>query len=236
MDFLSGLLLAGIIGSMIWEALKESPEEKRVREREERIAEERAREQERKFLEAGKAEAEKRQREKREIDELWHHARDLARSNFPKRVGGNKLSDVYVLTWDHVIEYAPNRRGVYYLIEKTGETLRVFYIGQSKSIKTRLLRHLKNAGDWGGFRPMYTYIGANTEQTSKRAKKRPNPDIRKQIRENKCYFMFVGINKLDKRDRVEREQIAKYKPECNRNRGIIKRKYGEWKSSGTFSA
>ena len=82
---------------------------------------------------------------------------------------------------------------------------------------------------------MYTYIGAKTEQTSKRAKKRPNLGIRKHIRENKCYFMFVGINKLDKRDRVEREQIAKYKPECNKNRGIIKRKYGEWKSSGTFS-
>jgi len=236
MDFLSGLLLAGLIVIMIWEALKESPEERCVRERKERIAEERERERARKSLEAAKAEAAKRQREKREIDELWRHARDLASGSFPKRVGGNKLSDIYVLTWDHAIEYAPNRRGVYYLIETTGETLRVFYIGQSKSIKTRLLRHLKNAGDWGGFRPMYTYIGANTEQTSKRAKKRPNPGIRKHIRENKCYFMFVGINKLDKRDRVEHEQIAKYKPECNRNHGIIKRKYGEWKSSGTFSA
>jgi hypothetical protein len=135
MDFLSGLLLAGIIGSKIWEALKESPEEQRVREREERIAEERAR----KFLEAGKAEAAKRQREKREIDELWRHARYLARGNFSKQVGGNKLSDVYVLTWDHVTEYAPNRRGVYYLIEKIGETLQVFYIGQSKSIQTSAL-------------------------------------------------------------------------------------------------
>ena len=94
-------------------------------------------------------------------------------------------------------------------------------------LRTRLLRHLKNAGDWGRFRPPYVYVGASIEQSTKNAKKRPNIGIRKHIRENKCYSMFVGINKLDKRDRIEREQIAKYKPECNRNRGIVKRKYGE---------
>lgn len=219
MDFFSGLLIAGIIGHSIWESLKESPEEKRVRETNERIAEEQAR----KWLETRRVEAAKRQRE---IDELWRHARDLARGNFPKSVGGNKLSDIYMLTWDHVIKYAPNRRGIYYIIEKKGETLRIFYVGQSKSIETRLLRHLKNAGDWGGFRPPYAYVRTTSDQVSTRARKKSNPGIRKHIKVNKCYFMFVGINKLAKRDRIEREQIAKYKPECNRNRGIMKRKYG----------
>ncbi|MHC4541052.1 MAG: GIY-YIG nuclease family protein [Planctomycetota bacterium] len=226
MDFFSGLLIAGIIGHSIWEAVKESPEEKRIREREEILQRKKLAAEEKRIRKQWEAEEAERKERQREIDELWRHARALARGNFPKSVGGNKLSDIYMLTWDHVIKYAPNRRGIYYIIEKKGETLRIFYVGQSKSIETRLLRHLKNAGDWGGLRPRYTYVGTTSGQTSKSAKKKPNPSIRKHIRENKCYFMFVRINKLTKRDRIEREQIAKYKPECNRNRGIIKRKWG----------
>jgi len=226
MDFFSGLLIAGIIGHSIWEALKERPEEKRIREREEILQRKKLAAEEICIREQWKAEEAERKERQREIDELWRHARDLARGNFPKSVGGNKLSDVYVLTWDHVIKYVPNRRGIYYLIEKKEEMLRIFYIGQSKSIETRLLRHLKNAGDWGGFRPPYAYVRTTSDQASKRTKKNPNLGIRKHIKENTCYFMFVRINKLIKRDRIEREQIAKCKPECNRNRGIIKRKYG----------
>jgi len=65
MDFFSGLVIAGLIGRTIWEALKESPEEKNVREREERIRREQIadeEEKERKRLEA--EEAERKEREK----------------------------------------------------------------------------------------------------------------------------------------------------------------------------
>jgi len=65
MDFFSGLVIAGLIGRTIWEALKESPEEKNVREREERIRREHIadeEEKERKKLEA--EEAERKEREK----------------------------------------------------------------------------------------------------------------------------------------------------------------------------
>lgn len=226
MDFFSGLLIAGIIGHSIWEALKESPEEKHIREREEILHRRKLAAEEKRIRKQWEAEEAERKERQREIDELWRHACDLARGNFTKSVGRNKLSDIYMLTWDHVIKYAPNRRGIYYFIEKKGETLRIFYVGQSKNIETRLLRHLKNAGDWGGFRPPYVYVRTTSDQMSYRAKKKPNPGIRKHIKENECYFMFVRINKVTKRDRIEREQIAKYKPECNRNRGIIKRKYG----------
>ena len=230
MDFFSGLLIAGIIGHSIWEALKESPEEKRIREREEILQRKKLAAEEKRIRKQWEAEEAERKERQREIDELWRHARGLARGNFPKSVGGNKLSDIYMLTWDHVIKYAPNRRGIYYIIEKKGETLRIIYVGQSKSIETRLLRHLKNAGDWGGFRPPYAYVRTTSDQMSHRARKNPNPGIRRHIKENKCYFMFVRINKLAKRDRIEREQITKYNPECNRNRGIIKRKYGQEKN------
>ena len=39
MDFFTGLVIAGLIGKTIWEALRESPDERRIRERRERIAE-----------------------------------------------------------------------------------------------------------------------------------------------------------------------------------------------------
>jgi len=65
MDFFTGLVIAGLIGHSIWEALKESPEEKRIREREERIQREQLaaeEERERKRWEAEEAEREERQR------------------------------------------------------------------------------------------------------------------------------------------------------------------------------
>jgi hypothetical protein len=65
MDFFNGLVIVGLIGRAIWEALKESPEEKCKRERQERIWREQIaaeEEKEKKRLEA--AEAERREREK----------------------------------------------------------------------------------------------------------------------------------------------------------------------------
>ncbi len=65
MDFFSGLVIAGLIGHSIWEALKESPEEKRIREREERIQREQLaaeEERERKQWEAEEAERKERER------------------------------------------------------------------------------------------------------------------------------------------------------------------------------
>ncbi len=122
---------------------------------------------------------------------------DNSRGGLPSRVGRNKVSDLYPLT--DIVKYAPNRAGVYYLVKKVGDMYELFYIGQSKNIQSRLISH--NV----------------TWENRKR-----NACIVKNVKEYDTYFLFVRINKLEKRDRIEQEQIEKYKPECNMSRGLTR--------------
>lgn len=113
------------------------------------------------------------------------------------------FSSIYSLNspdwWDKLTLEA----GVYCLLEKLGNTYKVFYIGQSKCIGARICDHLRN---------------------SLENHKPQNPLLKKYLekREN-CYYRFVVIKHWAKRNRIERLLIEKTKPECNRVPGIIKK-------------
>jgi len=92
--------------------------------------------------------------------------------------------------------------GVYSLVRKSGSTYEVFYIGQSKSVPARLLGYM---GQGSGF-----------------FKKR-NPCVKEHLEKYDCYFRFVIIDNGARRNKLERQLIAKYKPTCNRVAGITKR-------------
>lgn len=142
-----------------------------------------------------------------------------------------KLSDLYSYSLYNVIAYAPPRGGVYYLFSKQGNTYSIFYIGQSKNIRKRLVGHIG-----AGVSKKNPYVMENDENVHKlfgsqrgkwfmkmRLLSGPNSCINEHVEKYKCFFQFVKINSRDKRNKVERQAIAKYKPICNISAGISKK-------------
>ncbi|MHC4558359.1 MAG: RecB family exonuclease [Planctomycetota bacterium] len=117
MDFFSGLLIAGIIGHSIWEALKESPEEKHNRERIERISAEK----ERKLQEA--EEAERRKRQEAEEAELRERLK-------PFKTPLECFKEQYV-SYTRIATYnsCPQRFKLIYMDKNAGDEDRYWYKG-----------------------------------------------------------------------------------------------------------
>lgn len=92
-------------------------------------------------------------------------------------------------TKTNVQKYAPLTSGVYRLIYKKGDEYYVFYVGQSNNLERRLLEHLSSSEE--------------------------DPCIKRHLRDYECFFRFVEISSLDERNRLEREQIQEYSPNCN---------------------
>jgi len=102
----------------------------------------------------------------------------------------NSWSNRYSYTEENVQKYAPLTAGVYRLIYKSDNDYYVFYVGQSNNLQRRLLEHLSPS--------------------------EPDSCIKRHLRDYNCFFRFIEISSQDERNRVEREQIEKYKPNCNR--------------------
>jgi len=80
--------------------------------------------------------------------------------------------------------------GVYRLSCDEGKPeYRVFYVGKSDNLDRRLKEHLSPS--------------------------EPDECIKKHLQKYTCYFRFIEIATEAERDRVEGEQIRKYRPECN---------------------
>jgi hypothetical protein len=112
---------------------------------------------------------------------------------FFNKLGVKKMaqwSNRYAYTEANVQKYAPLTAGVYRLIYKKGDEYYVFYVGQSNNLQRRLLEHL--------------------------AASEPDMCIKGHMRDYDCSFRFAEISSLDERNQVEREQIDKYDPSCNR--------------------
>jgi excinuclease UvrABC nuclease subunit len=95
----------------------------------------------------------------------------------------------YEYTESEVKQHAPDRSGVYRLIYRTGDNYYVFYIGQAASLKDRLLEHLST--------------------------NEPNLCIKKHLKDYTCFFRYLEVSTQDERDKVEKEEIARWSPDCN---------------------
>lgn len=102
----------------------------------------------------------------------------------------SEWSDRYLYTDSNVDLYAPESGGVYRLIYKSDDDYRVFYVGQSDNLHDRLKAHL--------------------------APSEPNECIKKYLRDYTCYFRFIEISSQTERDDVEKEEIEKFNPFCNK--------------------
>jgi len=102
----------------------------------------------------------------------------------------NNWSNRYSYTEENVQKHAPLTAGVYRLIYKSDDDYYVFYVGQSNNLNRRLLEHLSSS---------------ETDSC-----------IKRHLRDYNCFFRFIEISSQDERNRVEREQIEKYNPNCNR--------------------
>ena len=99
-------------------------------------------------------------------------------------------SKLYQYTEENVERNAPTSGGVYRLsCDEGNPKYRVFYVGQSDNLERRLKEHL------------------NPSQ--------PDECNKRHLRKYTCYFRFIEIASTVQRDRVEDEQIEKYRPECN---------------------
>jgi excinuclease UvrABC nuclease subunit len=98
-------------------------------------------------------------------------------------------SNRYLYNEDNVKKHATTSGGVYRLIYKNGDEYYVFYVGQSDDLERRLLEHLSN--------------------------NESNECIKKHLRGYTCYFRFIEVSSSSERDRIEKEEIEKYKPSCN---------------------
>ena len=92
-------------------------------------------------------------------------------------------------TDNNVSIYVPVSEGVYRLIYKKGEKYYVFYMGQSDDLQRRLNEYLSYS--------------------------EPNECIKRYLQNFNCFFRFIEITLQPERDRVEEEEIEKYKPHCN---------------------
>jgi len=101
----------------------------------------------------------------------------------------SEWSSRYSYTDNNVNLYVTANEGVYRLIYKEGGKYYVFYVGQSDDLQRRLNEHLS-----------YT---------------EPNECIKRYLQNFNCFFRFIEITLQTERDRVEEEEIEKYKPPCN---------------------
>ena len=101
-------------------------------------------------------------------------------------------SNRYSYTEKNVKAHAPNKAGVYRLIYQKGDKYHPFYVGQSDDLKRRLLEHL-----------------SASEQ---------NACIKRHLREYSCFFRFLEVSTQSERDRIEKEEIAKFDPPCNKEK------------------
>ena len=101
----------------------------------------------------------------------------------------SEWSSRYSYTDNNVNLYVPASEGIYRLIYKKGEKYYVFYVGQSDDLQRRLNEHLSYS--------------------------EPNECIKRYLQNFNCFFRFIEITLQSERDRVEEEEIEKYKPPCN---------------------
>lgn len=117
----------------------------------------------------------------------------------PVRLNNLEWSELYPMSIDNF----HGGGGLYSLYTKIGNTYELFYIGQSKSVVSRLYAHM-GLGHLG-FR------------------KKRNPCVKEHLEKYDCYYRFVRIDNWATRNKLERQLIVKYKPTCNRAAGITKR-------------
>ena len=101
----------------------------------------------------------------------------------------SEWSSMYPYTDDNVNLYVFAIEGVYRLIYEKGEKYYVFYVGQSDDLQRRLNEHLS-----------YSEY---------------NECIKRYLENFNCFFRFIEITLQPERDKVEEEEIEKYKPPCN---------------------
>jgi len=94
-------------------------------------------------------------------------------------------SNCYLYTRSHVKILSPSSPGIYRLQIKN----RIFYIGQCRNIRRRLLEHLG---------------GNNT-----------NHLVTRYLQRYRCFFRFAELESAEDLLTAEREQIRKHKPRCN---------------------
>lgn len=97
----------------------------------------------------------------------------------------------YLYDREHVQKVAPHKPGIYRLLVrvKVNRVLpQIFYIGQSKHLRNRLLEHFL---------------------------RREGNRCIKRCLQYRCYFQFVKLKSDDDLLTIEREQIQKYKPPGN---------------------
>lgn len=100
-------------------------------------------------------------------------------------------SDRYPYTPENVRRLVPNQPGNYRLIYAARDgNFYPFYVGQSTDLEGRLLDHLQPS--------------------------EPNGCIRRHVRSSQCFFRYVVVRSQWDRDRIEREEIQNFNPECNR--------------------
>lgn len=97
-------------------------------------------------------------------------------------------SNRYLYTKDNVKKYAPTKGGVYRLINEKDSKFYVFYVGQSNDLERRLLEHISDSEE--------------------------NKCIKKHLKDYTCHFRFAEVSSSE-RDKLEKEQIDEYKPDCN---------------------
>lgn len=85
----------------------------------------------------------------------------------------------------HVRILSPVKPGIYRLLIRN----RIFYIGQCKNIRRRLLEHLGS--------------------------REGNRLLRQYVQKCRCFFRFAELESTDDLLTAERQQIRKYKPPCN---------------------
>lgn len=117
----------------------------------------------------------------------------------PVRLNNLEWSELYPMSTDNF----HGGGGLYSLYTKIGNTYELFYIGQSKSVVSRLYAHMG--------------IG------SKLFMRKRNPCVKEHLEKYDCYYRFVRVENWATRNKLERQLIAKYKPTCNRVAGITRR-------------
>lgn len=137
------------------------------------------------------------------LDKDWH--------NLKKKDWGNNLEWSEIYRIENLMSDGPykgggGQGGVYFILNKVGSEYHVIYIGQSRYICGRLCYHLDRA---------------------EHHEKSGNPLLKKYLKHpfnrEDCYFMFLVVRGRAKRNKIERECIEKYKPECNKMAGISKK-------------
>lgn len=96
-----------------------------------------------------------------------------------------KWSPCYPYTTSNVRTFAPSTTGLYRLLIRN----RIFYIGQSKDLRKRLLEHLH--------------------------RREGNRCIKRHLLTYSCFFRFAVLEPCSALLQAERDHIRKYNPPCN---------------------